>query len=524
MPGFTWPFSGSSLGRLGRWLRQLRSALATLRPPVRWALAVTALLVLLVLALVMMRSLALSSTQSIFLHSGRRYQPGDLAKITRVLDRLRIDYRVDDQRRIAVPSEQIEQAAAGISKVEIGPRLPGEIRDDPSTVAGSWLDTPHDKELREHRRQEQILQSMISDLAGIIDAFVLINRPKPRGLEPAPKPSAFVRIETEGDRQLPFRTVQSITTYLTGYVPGLSADAITVVDRRGHNYLDAGNPALSALSHNRAREEELSEEILEKLDWIEGVRVSVQLPGTAASNPGTAASNPGTKSVSQARDQAAVGPEIEPQTASSEVRINRPMTLEQEPTARALASPASSPSGSARQPAAGVPVELGRVWVKIPRSYFLRVSQRPGRKEPPYDELQKLIALTEEQIKTGIAHVLSGPTVWETKIDVIRDLVPLEEPAIAAPQSARRFVPDWALAWGVGAGVGAILLLAIGSWILASRRPTTRHRPAPRTLRFHHAAAVSPGPSERVREFVRRNPESAVSVLERWTSHGDDAL
>src|SRR5208283_578015 len=172
-------------------------------------------------------------------------------------------------------------------------------------------------------------------------------------------------------------------------------------------------PALSALSHNRAREEELSEEILEKLDWIEGVRVSVQLPATAASNqssaasnPGTAASNPGTKSVSQPRDQAAVGPEIEPQAASSEVRINRPMTLEQEPTARALVSPASSPSGSAGQRAEGVPVDPGRVWVKIPRSYFLRVSQRPGRKEPPYDELQKLIALTEEKINTGIAHVL----------------------------------------------------------------------------------------------------------------------
>ena len=517
MPGFTWPFSDFSIARLGRWLRQLRSALAALRPPVRWALAATVLLAFLVFALALTRNLPSSSTRSLFLHSGRRYQPGDLAKITRVLDRLRIEYRVDDQRRIAVPSEQIEQAVAGISKLELGPRLPGEIRDDPSSAAGSWLETPHDKELREHRRQEQILQSMISDLAGIIDAFVLINHPKPRGLEPAPRPSAFVRIETEGDRQLPFRTVQSITTYLTGYVPRLSADAITVVDRRGHNYLDAGNPALSALSHNRAREEELSEQILEKLDWIEGVRVSVQLPGTAASGPGA-------KPESPAHDQASVRPEIESPNAPSEVRINRPMTLEPEPTARALASSASTQNNSPGQRAAGAPVEMGRVWVKIPRSYFLRVSQRPGRKEPPYDELQKLIALTEEQINTGIAHVLSGPTVWETKIDVIRDVVPIEEPALAAPQSVRPIMPEWALAWGVGIGVGTIVLLAIGSWILSSRRPTMGQRSAPRTLRFHHADPVSPGPSERVREFVRRNPESAVSVLERWTTHGDDAL
>ena len=43
------------------------------------------------------------------------------------------------------------------------------------------------------------------------------------------------------------------------------------------------------------------------------------------------------------------------------------------------------------------------------------------------------------------------------------------------------------------------------------------------SVRYHRGTTATPGPSERVREFVRRNPESAVSVLERWTSQGADA-
>ena len=124
-------------------------------------------------------------------------------------------------------------------------------REDPDdqSAGSSLLESLHDKELREQQGREKILESMISDLPGIIRAFVQINRLKPTwGLQPVAKSSVFVRLETEGDRQLPYRTVQTLTTILTGSEPGLAADAVTVVDRRGHKYLDAGNPALSALS------------------------------------------------------------------------------------------------------------------------------------------------------------------------------------------------------------------------------------------------------------------------------------
>ncbi len=49
------------------------------------------------------------------------------------------------------------------------------------------------------------------------------------------------------------------------------------MDHRGTRYLDPGNPSLGDHSRNRAREEEITEEILDKLDWIKGVRVQVQV-------------------------------------------------------------------------------------------------------------------------------------------------------------------------------------------------------------------------------------------------------
>ena len=70
--------------------------------------------------------------------------------------------------------------------------------------------------------------------------------------------------------------MQGILSVLNGMVPGL-AGSITVMDRRGIRYVDPGNPALGDHSRNRAREEEITEQILEKLDWIKGVRVQVQV-------------------------------------------------------------------------------------------------------------------------------------------------------------------------------------------------------------------------------------------------------
>jgi type III secretory pathway lipoprotein EscJ len=504
----------SALGRLRPWFEKVRRSVLAQRPTIRWGVGAAA--IALCLVLYYLASSTSTTAADSYLRSGQRFSSDDLKKIGRALDRQRIGYRVDDQRRVAVAADQFDAAASAISKLELGPRALDEIRDQ--SAASSVWESVRDREVREHQRQEKILESMINELDGVVGSFVWINRPKERlGSRDAARPSAFVRLETEGDRQLPFRAIQAITTNLTGAVPGLAAEAITVVDRRGHKYLDAGNPALSALSHSRAREEELSQEILEKLDWIKGVRVSVQVPGGGMTGSGSTA-NPDPDSSGETTGSSSPGTGHGPAESSRTsppltpaVAINRPLSLEPEPAAGAE-SPAPAPVAPGR----------GRVWVKVPRSYYYNVSILPSRKEPTIEELQKLVARTEEQIRTGIAHVvpLTGPAGWEARVDVITDEVPLGRPPVvgSAPDS-RRLALDWGIAGGMGALAAAAV--TVGSWVLGARRPARRPESSS-SVRYHRGAAAMPGPSERVREFVRRNPESAVSVLERWTSQGAD--
>jgi hypothetical protein len=507
MRSFDWLSPGRVLGRFRSWWDHLARSLGDRRSGVLWA--VVSGVVAVSLLLIYWGSSTLTITPRTYLGSGRHYSPDDLIRISRVLERQRIAYEVDGQRRVAVSSSQIDEAAAAIAKLDLGPRPPSEIREE--SAASSLWDSLHDRELRELQSREKILESMITGLDGIVGAFVRINRPKARlGLQTAPRPSAFVRLETEGDRQLPFTTVQSITTYLTGCEPDLNADAITVVDGRGHKYLDAGNPALSTLSHNRAREEELSEEILEKLDWIPGVRVSVQLPkappavephgATESQHPGPSAGTP-----------------MPAATSRTVFAVNRPLGSVDSPGAAKTQPP--PPEAAPSPPAA----EPGQVWVRVPRSYYFHMSMFAYGKEPSGEELQRRVLRTEEQIKTGIAMVvpLTGPAAWKTRVDVIPDQVTLSPaPSVPPPAEGRRMPMDWQIAVAVGA-MAAVLVTA-GLWLLTTRRPSNRVQGAPRGLRYDGRSATAPGPSERVREFVRRNPESALSVLERWASQGGD--
>jgi hypothetical protein len=527
MGRFNWFATESFLGSLSLRLQSLQRSLLAQRPALRWALAGA---VLAATTFVGYIAFAIQgTTQSVYLNSGRRFAPDDVSKIARAFDHQRITYHLDDERRVLVPSAKREQAEEVVAKLDLGPRMPGELRDQ--AISSSPWESPGDRAAREHLDRAKIVETMINDLPGIVRSFVGVNRPKARlTLQPTGKPSALVWLETDGDRQLPFRTVQSITTILTGYEEGLSADAITVVDRRGHKYLVAGNPELSALSSNRAREEELSQEILEEFHWIKGMRVSVQLPGGEVPNSRPSGGPVGatvTASPPTRPSHPASGPSRD--VPAPALSLNRTMSLDTEPAAANSTSPSRS---SSPEPAGGdsssestsassssrAPSQPGRVWIRVPRSYYYQVSLVPGHKEPSREDLMKLAARTEEQIRTGVGLIvpLSGPAGWKITVDIIQDELPTSDSSVASASDRR--VP--ALDWGIAGAMGAMAatLVALGSWALYARRPISRGESTPRRLRYDAGTANSPGPSEKVREFVRRNPEAAVSVLERWTS------
>ncbi len=148
------------------------------------------------------------------------------------------------------------------------------------------LELPHEREYREPARPEQILERLISQLDGVKWSLVSINRPRaPAWGRPATKASAFVYIETEGNRRLPYQTIQAIPNFVSRYQSDVTPASISVVDRSGTIYFDAGNLAVGDRARNRAREEELAKEIQEALDWIKGVRVQVQVISPRPTEP-----------------------------------------------------------------------------------------------------------------------------------------------------------------------------------------------------------------------------------------------
>jgi hypothetical protein len=132
----------------------------------------------------------------------------------------------------------------------------------------------------------------------------------------------------------------------------------------------------------------------------------------------------------------------------------------------------------------------------------------------------KLAARTEEQIRTGIGLIvpLTGPSAWKATVDIIQDELPPSGPVSVGETPGHRPALDWGIAGALGALAAS--LVALGSWALHALHPSGRGEPALRGLRYDSGTSSAPGPSERVREFVRRNPEAASSVLERWTHQG----
>jgi hypothetical protein len=541
---------------------RFRRALAAQGPAFRWSLVLGALALL---ALIGYLATPVSATSE-FLRGGQKFSSGDIIKISNALDAQRIEYRVDDQGRIEVASDRREDIKTVLAKLGLGPRSIEDL-DREAQETNPW-DGPWDKEQRQNKGREEILAAMIRKFDGIISAYVTINRPRSRGMirpgaNASARPTAFVWLETDGGREIGHKTVQSIQNLMVGNEPDLKPDAVTVFDQKGRHYLVAGDPKYSTISATRAREEDLAQRILEQIDWVEGVRVTVQVVAAPASVPQTVPTPaPAPIAALPLASTAAAAPvrSPEPTGPALEVGVNTPLELESEarpepqpepqpePEPRLNPNPTSTlPSNS--EPAmtsrpvpvvsastlpepAGLPRgEVARVWVRVPRSYYYSKAGTDRDLSP--DRLQPIVQRTESLIRVAVGHVVppeltppgeGGP---DLKIDTIPDDEPASIPLRSQVTADVRRPLSWWLP-AAAAGVGLIVLLsALGVRLLAWRVPAVRYRRgmAPSLGRYRSDAASEPGPgpgpAERVRELIRLKPEAAASVLHRWIGQGE---
>src|SRR5262249_32447415 len=151
------------------------------------------------------------------------------------------------------------------------------------------------------------------------------------------------------DRSLPLRTVQAITAFLTSNEPDLGAEAITVMDRKGRRYLDRRDPAVGKQTRVRAREEELRDQIVDTLSWIEGIRVRVDLNDRrdVPADPLTRSQPGADEHRATARTEA--GPSI---------AVNQPADI-----GDTAALPSTDPSAAEK-------AETGWVRIYVPRSFY----------------------------------------------------------------------------------------------------------------------------------------------------------
>jgi flagellar biosynthesis/type III secretory pathway M-ring protein FliF/YscJ len=500
-------------------LARLRARLSRLgaRAPVglgRWPIVLAALV-----AMVSMGYVAIGTGKPAggFVRSGERFSADDLTTIKRALATGKVPFAVDAQGRVEVATDRLDDANGIVAKLDVGPRTFSEI-DKRMLDQWSILDTSEIKTLRVEQARNDELAQLIRPLPGIVSARVWINRPKARGLaRPAQAWSAFVSIETEGDRRISPRTLQLIQELISSYAPDVKHDAVSVFDRTGYHYLDAKDPAVGALARSRAREEELREEIAHELDCIKGVEVSVHLAPGALAAP----------IVPPPRPQPTHEPP--PPPGADEVRLGEPLIgvnqplelLEDEPrrpgpSAKPIPEPLSQPTPAVD---ASIQPRQVRVWVKVPRSYYLNAM--PNR-EPSLEDLQPLVGRTELLIKTAVTHVVPPGQLGELSVSTIPDELPAPTSAPPASTDSRYSLGWWVPAGMAGAATAVILVVFFR--VVAVRRPTSgpSRNGGERRGRYtiDEASEAGRGPSERVRELIRLDPEAAASVLHRWAGRG----
>jgi flagellar M-ring protein FliF len=453
-----------------------------------------------VVASAAMLALPLDRDELRWLYDGRKFSGEAALEIQKALAVEKVAFQADSAHRIGVAASRWGDAMAALEKHGVEPPSLEELEKDRPT-SDVWSDRD-DRAALERWRLERWLKASIEGYAGgIRSAHVSIKRSLVgTKLRPEWKVGGLVLLDVE--RRPPHRVIRSIQTLLASKVDGLAPESVTIGDQSGNFFLDASNPGAASATRVLARAEELRDALLVKLTpLVPGIDVDVTVDPPSPSDPPAKAHPVPKRSAPPAAE------------LEQGVRPNMPVGLEPDPA-----------------PAPAEPAGPGRasIWVKVPRSYYLRIARdnAPGR-TPSQDDLKVYHQKTCEQVDHAVAVLIPPPERGRVMVDIIQDALVADPAPADAPASvdAARAWPNWVApaALGAGAGLGVAVVLGTGVGLLASRRPSARpSRSSVRSgLSVDAPSGPVPGPSERVRDLVRRDPEAAAGVLQRWIGRAE---
>jgi hypothetical protein len=447
-----------------------------------------------VVASVAMLALPLDRDEMRWLYDGRKFSGEAALEIQKALAAEKVPFQADSAHRVGVAASRWGDAMAALEKHGVEPPSLEELEKD-RPASDPWSDRDA-RDALDRWRLERSLKAIIEGYAGgIRSAHVSIKRsPAGTRMRPEWKVGALVLLDVE--RRPSHKLVHSIQTLLASKVDGLTPESVTIGDQSANFFLDASNPGAASATRVLARAEELRDALLEKLGpLVSGIDVDVTVdPPSPSDTP------------AKASPRRSAPPAVEPEQG---VRPNMPVGLEPDPAP----APSAEPTGPGR----------ASIWVKVPRSYYLRIARdnAPGR-SPSQDDLKVYHQKTCEQVDHAVAVLVPPPERGRVMVDIIQDALAAEAAPVVAPASvdAARAWPNWVApaALGAGAGLGVAVVLGTGVGLLASRRPSARpSRSSVRSgLSVDAPSGPVPGPSERVRDLVRRDPEAAAGVLQRW--------
>jgi flagellar M-ring protein FliF len=489
-----------AIGRTRRWVRGRR-------PAFRVTLVAVAAIGLAAAAYM---AIPLDRDEVVFLYEDKRFSLEIAQAMAQALREEKITCQLVGNR-VGVPRSRTIEARAALAKHGVAPLTIEEIEREP-VDSNPWTDTQAVQADRDRRRLERQLKAIIEGYdQSIRSASVTIRQSNVR-VHVRTEPKSSVVVVLDAERRPRAGAIHAIQVILTKMVPGLAPDAVSISDRSGTFFVEGGDPKSESVTKSLAHQEELRDALIEKLGQIvPGIDVDVRVE--AATAPGLGPT-----------DAKIVPPS--PAPPAEELKANQPVGLEPDPAPAATVAVAEPPhqahAGSAR----------ASIWVKVPRSYYLRIYRQnaPPNRQPSAEDLVPIHQKTKQVIENAVAIVVPKAEQAPPRIDIIPDelagsVSTLVVPA-GSPETART-LPAWFVPAALGVGVGLVTAMVLGTGVglIAARRPAAR--PSRTSVRSGLSADVPsptgpvPGPSERVRDLVRRDPEAAAGVLQRWIGRGE---